>query len=91
MTGELLDDHFSAIPPRGNTQIPDDGRNRSSAPVLNRVRASRLGRPIYEEKVTVKIEIPVRLNDLLEQFKVFKRIPKNEMITLALEELLQQS
>lgn len=91
MTGELLDDHFSAIPSRGNTQISGDGRCRSSATVLNQVRTSRLGRPIYEERVTVKIEIPVRLNNLLEQFKIFKRIPKNEMITLALEELLQHA
>jgi len=36
-----------------------------------------------------KVELPARLNDLLEQFKVLKGISKTEMITFALEDLLR--
>ncbi|MFH1578932.1 MAG: hypothetical protein ABIE25_02095 [Thermoplasmatota archaeon] len=72
-------------------QVTSAGHSCSSAAVRDRVRASRLGRPIYEEKVTIKLEIPARLNDLLEQFKVLGRIQKSEMITVALEELLRRS
>lgn len=35
------------------------------------------------------MELPARLNDLLEQFKVLKGISKTEMITFALEDLLR--
>jgi hypothetical protein len=81
VTGELLEDMRSEIPRLASG---------SSRVLLDRVRSSRLGRPIYEEKVTIKLEIPARLNDLLEQLKILGKIPKNEMITFALEKVLQQ-
>jgi len=91
MTGELLEPGISAQHQGLNVQIPAAGRGYSKGlKIEQRVLAWRIGRPIYEDHVTIKVDLPARVNDLLEQFKVLKRIPKTEMITFALEELLQQ-
>lgn len=92
MTGERLEPGISTQHQESKIHFVPTGRPRTKEVALEqRVRAWRLGRPTYEEKVTIKVELPAQLNDLLEQFKVLKRIPKNEMITFALEELLRQS
>ena len=89
MTGELLEPGISTQHQGSNEQIPAAGRGLSKGlEVEQRIRAWRIGRPIYQEMVTVRVQIPVELNDKLEQLKILKRIPKNEIITCALEQFL---
>jgi len=89
LTGELLEPGISTQHQGSNEQIPAAGRGLSKGlEVEQRIRAWRIGRPIYQEMVTIKVQIPDELNLKLEQLKYLRGIPKGDIISCALEQLL---
>lgn len=89
MTGELLEAGISTQHQGLNERIPAAGRGISKGlDVEQRIQTWRVGRPIYQEMVTIKVQIPDEMNHMLEQLKYLRGIPKGDVISCALGDLL---